>query len=90
MPDGLRALTARFTRDGVLEAILLRPARAAPMRAVDAARAIHARGLEGDRSAARAAASPPGGKRPVTLHQAEHLLFVFLVKRTHQQVRPLT
>jgi MOSC domain-containing protein YiiM len=73
MPDGLRALTSRFARDGVLEAILLRPARAAPMRVVDAAQAIHARGLEGDRSAARAAASPLGGKRQVTLIQAEHL-----------------
>ena len=71
--EGLRALTARFPRDGRVEAILLRPARAAPMHSVDAALAVHARGLEGDRSAARAGASPIGGKRQVTLIQAEHL-----------------
>ena len=75
MPDieGLRALMSRFPRDGRIEAILLRPARGAPMRAVDAAQAILARGLEGDRSAASASASPLGGKRQVTLIQAEHL-----------------
>ena len=71
--EGLRALTARFPRDGRIEAILLRPARAEPMHSVDEAQAIPARGLEGDRSAARAAASPAGGKRQVTLVQAEHL-----------------
>ena len=71
--DGLRALTARFPRDGVIEAILLRPARGAPMRWVDATQAIQARGLEGDRSAARAGTPPLGGKRQVTLIQAEHL-----------------
>ncbi|MEP7102737.1 MAG: MOSC domain-containing protein [Burkholderiales bacterium] len=71
--EGLRALTACFPRTGRIEAILLRPARAAPMRSVDAVQAIQARGLEGDRSAARAGASPIGGKRQVTLIQAEHL-----------------
>ena len=70
---GLRALTACFPRAGRLEAILLRPARGAPMRSVDTARALVAQGLEGDRSAARAAAAPLGGKRQVTLIQAEHL-----------------
>lgn len=71
--EGLRAVTACFPRDGCVEAILLRPARAEPMRAVEQAQTILGRGLEGDRSAARVPASPIGGKRQVTLIQAEHL-----------------
>ena len=71
--DGLRALTARFPREGCIEAILLRPARAAPTQSVDMAHAMVGRGLEGDRSAARAPTTPAGGKRQVTLIQAEHL-----------------
>jgi MOSC domain-containing protein YiiM len=67
--EGLRALTARFPRPGRLEAILLRPARAVPMTLVDSAHAVAGQGLVGDRAAAR----PPGGKRQVTLIQAEHL-----------------
>lgn len=76
VPTGLRALTTRFPRHGRLEAILLRPARAAPMRSVEAAQAIAGRGLEGDRSAARVPTPPTpptGSKRQVTLIQAEHL-----------------
>ena len=68
-PVGLRALTARFPRAGRLELILLRPQRGAPMLSVPHAHALVGRGLEGDRSAAGAA----GGKRQVTLLQAEHL-----------------
>ena len=71
--NGLRAMTARFPRPGRLDAILLRPARAAAVQAVDTVQAIATRGLAGDRSAARAGASPLGGKRQVTLTQAEHL-----------------
>ena len=67
--DGLRSLTARFPHAGTLEAILLRPARGAPMQVVDAVEALADRGLAGDRTAARAG----GGKRQVTLLQAEHL-----------------
>ena len=70
---GLRSLTACFPREGRLEAILLRPARGVPMRAVDAVQALPSRGLEGDRSAAREPTSPIGGKRQVSLIQAEHL-----------------
>lgn len=69
----LRALTREFPRSGRLEAILLRPAKAAPMQVVAQALALEGRGLEGDRSAARAGAGPDGGKRQVTLIQAEHL-----------------
>lgn len=67
---GLRELTRRFARDGRLEAIWLRPARGEPMRGVDEALAVAGRGLEGDRAAA---ARVEGGKRQVTLIQAEHL-----------------
>ena len=70
---GLRALTARFPQTGRVDAILLRPARGVPMRSVDSVQAVPARGLEGDRSAARPGAPPLGGKRQVTLIQAEHL-----------------
>jgi MOSC domain-containing protein YiiM len=66
----LRELTACFPRAGRIEAILLRPARGAPMRPVGQVIALAARGLEGDRSAASASA---GSKRQVTLLQFEHL-----------------
>ncbi len=66
----LRALTGQFPRAGRLELIVLRPARRAPTVAVDSAIALAGRGLQGDRSSAASAA---GGKRQVTLIQAEHL-----------------
>lgn len=66
---GLRALTGRFPRPGRLETILLRPARRADPKAVDRAVAIAGRGLEGDHFTAHAR----GGRRQVTLLQAEHL-----------------
>ncbi len=74
MPD-LRDLTARFPRAGRIDAIYLRPGRAVPVAAVQEAEALPARGLQGDRAATRApsASSPQGGKRQVTLIQAEHV-----------------
>lgn len=72
-PVDLRELTARFAREGKIESILLRPDRGAAPRPVDEARALIGRGLEGDRSAVRLSALPGGGKRQVTLIQAEHL-----------------
>jgi len=68
-PADLRALTREFPHAGRLEQIFLRPARRAPVLAVESALAIAGQGLEGDRSATGA----PGGKRQVTLMQAEHL-----------------
>ncbi len=66
----LRALTGQFPRAGRLELIVLRPARRAATVVVDSALAVAGRGLQGDRSSAASAA---GGKRQVTLIQAEHL-----------------
>lgn len=65
----LRQLTLQFPRPGRLERILLRPAHRVTAQPADSAIAITQRGLEGGRSAARAG----GGKRQVTLIQAEHL-----------------
>lgn len=72
-PDDLRSLTAHFPRPGRIDAILLRPGRREPMRAVDEATALADRGLDGDRSAVRIATT---GRRHVTLVQAEHLVAV--------------
>ncbi|RYY95570.1 MAG: MOSC domain-containing protein [Comamonadaceae bacterium] len=71
---GLRELTASFPRAGRLDAILLRPERRVPVRSVQQATVLDGRGLEGDRIAQRvASAAPGGGKRQITLIQAEHL-----------------
>lgn len=72
-PHSLKDLAARFPHVGRIEAIHLRPARLAPVHTVDAAELIAERGLAGDRSAARAPSRPGGGKRQVTLIQAEHM-----------------
>ena len=72
-PPSLHSLTRAFATTGLVEAILLRPARAAPVQAVGETLAIAGRGLEGDRHAERASRSADGGKRQVTLIQAEHL-----------------
>lgn len=75
MPD-LRQLSRQFPHAGRVQAIVLRPARDVPALSVERALAIADRGLQGDRSAERASRSPPragGGKRQVTLLQAEHL-----------------
>jgi MOSC domain-containing protein YiiM len=69
----LHALTRGFATEGRLQAILLRPARGAPAQAVNVAVADTGRGLAGHRHAGRAPRSADGGKRQVTLIQAEHL-----------------
>lgn len=65
----LHALTRQFPHPGRLDAILLRPARRTPVESVEEVLAIEAQGLAGDRSSA----GRGGGKRQVTLIQAEHL-----------------
>lgn len=72
----LRDLTRQFAQPGRLEAILLRPGRRAPMESVQQVHAAAGRGLQGDRTADATRAGGTGGtggKRQVTLIQAEHL-----------------
>jgi MOSC domain-containing protein YiiM len=68
-PSDLRALTRTFPHAGSLIAIHLRPGRHEPIIDVDTCEAIAGRGLRGDRAIANIA----GGKRQVTLLQAEHV-----------------
>ena len=71
--DDLRQLSRRFTQAGRLDAIYLRPARHAPVLRVDGAEALARCGLVGDRTAQRESSVVGGGKRQVSLIQAEHL-----------------
>lgn len=64
----LAALLAAPVRPGRLMWIGLRPARGAPMQAVQQVRAVAAQGLEGDRYR-----TSSNGKRQVTLIQTEDL-----------------
>ena len=69
----MRDLLRRFPRAGRIDALLLRPARDAPVQSVASAMLIEGAGIEGDRTAARASSRPGGHKRQLTLIQAEHL-----------------
>ncbi|CAN5545722.1 MOSC domain-containing protein [soil metagenome] len=69
MPEMLHDLTSRFPHHGRLELIVLRPGRNESPLCVEEAVALPGQGLQGDRSAI----SSGGGKRQVTLIQAEHL-----------------
>jgi MOSC domain-containing protein YiiM len=73
----LPALAAAFAHPGRLEAILLRPARGQPAVAVGEVRAVEGSGLEGDRTSR----GRGGGRRQVTLVQAEHLPVVAALLR---------
>jgi MOSC domain-containing protein YiiM len=66
----LKERLARVPQVGALQWIGLRPGREVPMQIVGEAVAIEGRGLEGDRASA---SGKVGGKRQVTLVQAEHL-----------------
>ncbi len=72
-PGSLRQLAGRFPRPGRIEAIYLRPQRRAPVERVVSALAFAGQGLQGDHTASRTPMRPEGGKRQVTLIQAEHL-----------------
>src|SRR5215471_15050603 len=65
----LQSLVQEFPFAGRLEAIFLRPARGRAAIRAQACEAIEGLGLEGD----RAVLGRGGGKRQVTLLQAEHL-----------------
>lgn len=69
----LRDLTQRFASAGRVEAILLRPARLAPMVATTEVLVEPGRGLIGDRRSATLRTGDLAQKREVTLFQAEHL-----------------
>jgi MOSC domain-containing protein YiiM len=69
----MRGLTAHFPFAGRIEAIFLRPARRAPVQAVDSAEAVPGRGLLGDRFVERMRENESQRKREITLMQAEHL-----------------
>jgi MOSC domain-containing protein YiiM len=62
----LRALLASMPREGRVTWIGVRPGRREPVQVIDAVEARAGKGLVGDRYAG-------GGKRQVTLLQAEHL-----------------
>jgi MOSC domain-containing protein YiiM len=69
----LRSLASRFPRAGRVEAIFLRPARLQAAQSVTETEAIAERGLAGDRSSFALPSRPGGGKRQVSLIQAEHI-----------------
>lgn len=75
--NDLRSLVAEFPLAGRLDAIFLRPARGVPALQPLECRALEGFGLEGD----RAASGRGGGKRQVTLLQAEHLAVVAALLR---------
>lgn len=72
-PSNLHELVRQFPHEGRLERIILRPERRAPAVQVDQVQVLAERGLAGDRAAQRKPTATGGGKRQVTLIQAEHL-----------------
>ncbi len=71
--NDLKELVSQWPQAGRLDSIVLRPARGQAANPVQQAMAWPGRGLDGDRSAAKAMVAAGGGKRQVTLMQAEHL-----------------
>jgi MOSC domain-containing protein YiiM len=72
-PATLRDLVQRFSAEGRVEAIVLRPARGQAAQQVPEAMAEPGRGLLGDRRSATHRADAAARKRELTLIQAEHL-----------------
>jgi len=69
----MRNITARYPREGRVDAIFLRPGRLLPVKSVTEIEALAERGLDGDRASFAPPSRPGGSKRQVTLIQAEHL-----------------
>ncbi len=68
-PRTVHALRASIPQRGLVEQILLSPARKQPLNSVDTATVRVGTGLVGDHHSERR----PGGKRQVTLIQSEHV-----------------
>lgn len=87
----LRHLTRQFAAIGRIEHIGLRPSRGAAVRSVDSADALAGQGLLGDRSVrGTSAAAAAGGKRQVTLLQAEHLPAIAALAGITRPLDPLS
>jgi MOSC domain-containing protein YiiM len=71
--ETLRDLSDRFSTEGRIEAIVLRPARQAPAIFVEAVEALPGYGLIGDRRATQMRNTEQSRKREITLLQAEHI-----------------
>lgn len=71
--QGLRELTQRFSSQGRVNAIFLRPARLVPVVSVSEVVAEPGRGLVGDRRSLALRTGDSAQKREVTLFQAEHV-----------------
>lgn len=78
----VKSLLATIPQTGKLEWMGVRPAHRVAMKVLRSARAETGCGLDGDRSAVS-----PGGKRQVTLIQAEHLPLIAALTG-HAQVPP--
>lgn len=87
LPDKqtLRDLIATLPQQGRLEWIGVRPQKGAGLISVVQAQAIAEYGLQGDHRMTRR----PGGKRQVTLIQAEHMSFIHAVCGPHHDLPAL-
>lgn len=80
----LRELTARFPREGVLDAIFLRSSKRGDINTVDQTEVIVGRGLHGDH---RVDSKSSRVKRQVSLIQAEHIPVIAALSG-HAQINP--
>lgn len=71
--ENLRDLSDRFSTEGRVEAIVLRPARQAPSIFVETVEALPGYGLMGDRRSTQLRDTEASRKREITLIQAEHI-----------------
>jgi MOSC domain-containing protein YiiM len=84
----LRDLLADVPQPGRLTWIGLRTSRRGPIDVVEVADAEPGVGLRGDRRTTGARAASPGGRRQVTLIQAEHLPVIAALLGRHDPVDP--
>lgn len=70
MAVNIKELMNKFSGDGVVAGISVRPERSAPVKRLDSVTALKDKGLDGDRYNSK------GGSRQVTLIQSEHIAAV--------------